>query len=263
MRFRESGILRLAKGLLAAPENALDCAQAVEDLPAAVDAALAGNDVVRAFPVLAAHLELCGACRREFEDLLEIGRAAESGLLPQPAGLPTLPLERIRQRAAALPEEGRPGKFLARFRKYVDQTRATLAEAGDQAKPALVRAGQAARVLLLGPIVPPLHAMPVRNGKLSEVWQREYCLEPLGLRLTLKAREFDRHRFTLRGLIEGEQSFAGMGVGLLARESGELLDSARIDSANTFSFHDLGPGSYEIRLDVTETDAIVLAGVDI
>lgn len=263
MRVSESEILRLAKGLLAAPESALDCAQAVEWLPAAVDAAVAGEDVARAFPDLAAHLELCGTCRQEFGDLLEIARAAESGSLPQPAGDRAFRLERLRQRAAEMPQEGWRKDFLRRLRRYMDQTRAEFAGAGAQVKSALGRAGQAVSALLVGPQLPPFQPLPVRDGELSGVWQREYHLEPLELRLTLKAREFDRRHFTLRGLVEGKSSFAGMGVGLLDGESGELLDSTRVDSANTFSFHDLAPGRYEIRLDVTETEAIVLTEVDI
>ena len=262
MRFRQSEILRLAKGLLAAPESALDCGQAAEWLPAAVDAAIAGEDVARGFPDLAAHLKFCSPCLQAFEDLVEIARRAESASLPQPVGVQPSRFRRIIRQATAR-KEGWRGKFLARFRKYMEQVQSGLGQAGDEAVPRLARTGQAMSVLLVGPREPSLQMLPVRGRKLSQVWQRDYELAPLKLRLTLKAREFDRHRFTLRGLIEGKTSFAGMGVALLARESGELLDAARVDSTNTFSFHNLGPGCYEIRLDVSESEAITLTGVDI
>ena len=74
----------MVEALLAAPEEALACDQVSAQLPAAVDAAIAGGDIGKRFPQLAAHLQLCDQCRQEFEDLLDITQMAEAGNLPEP-----------------------------------------------------------------------------------------------------------------------------------------------------------------------------------
>jgi hypothetical protein len=84
VKYKKSEILRMVEALLAAPEETLACDQVSAQLPAAVDAAIAGEDINKRFPQLVAHLQLCDQCRQEFEDLLDITQVAEAGNLPEP-----------------------------------------------------------------------------------------------------------------------------------------------------------------------------------
>ena len=263
MRLKKPEILRLAKGLLAAPDKACDCHRAAEWLPAAVDAAIAGADLAQAFPELVIHLELCGACRQEFRDLLAVARMHEANALPQPARYPHFSLQQLQEREASATPAAGWSEFLIRFRRYLDQVRAGTGEAGAGVLRDIVRAGERAFALLLQPTRPSFQALPTRHRPAVETPQLSYTVAALGLTLTLKVREFDRHRFTIRGLIEAAQSFAGLGICLLPPDDDDPLDCTQVDSANTFSFHEVGPGHYRVRLDITETEALTLTDVDI
>jgi hypothetical protein len=208
----------MVEALLAAPEETLACDQVPVQLPAAVDAAIAGEDISKRFPQLVAHLQLCDQCLQEFEDLLDITQMAEAGNLPEPEQFPQFSFQRVSRRAEETLSTTDRGQFLI---------------------------------------------MPVRSFPPPPTRQFAYSVEPLGLQVTLKAREFERHRFTIRGLIEGDQAFEGLGVSLLSSEDNEPLDCTAVDDANTFSFHSVSPGHYSIRLDVTPEEGIYLTGVDI
>ncbi len=257
MKYRKSEVLRMVKGLLAAPEDALDCGQALARLPAAVDAVIAGKDVAEDFPRLMAHLEMCDQCCREFEDLLEITRRAKTGALLEPERLPRFDLQQVRERVRKTSPKAKRGQFLARFRRYLETLRTETLGAGV----AVLR--DATLSLLIAPARPALQPVPVRAPSPPPTRQSIYPIEPLGLQITLNVREFERHRFTIRGLIESDTTFEGVGVTLFSSEDDEPLDSTQVDDTNTFSFHGVGPGRYSIRLDLTGEEAILLTDVDI
>lgn len=263
MKQRKSEMLRMVEHILAAPDDALTCSQVSAQLPAAVDATTAGEDVVVRFPRLAAHLGLCDQCRREFEDLLEITRMAEAGTLPQPERLPRFSLQQVRQRAGKTSPAMERGQFLTRLRQYLETLRADALEPGVGALRDAVREGTLALSLLVAPVRPAFQPVPIRAPLPLQTRRSAYHIQPLGLQITLNVREFERHRFTVRGLIEGDVAFDGLGVSLLSSDDSEPLDCTRVDDTNTFSFHGVGPGRYSIRLDVTEEEAIYLTDVDI
>jgi hypothetical protein len=263
VKYENSEILRMVEALLAAPEDTLACDQVLAQLPAAVDAAIAGENINKRFPHLVAHLQLCDQCHQEFEDLLDITRMAEAGNLPEPDQFPQPSFQRVSQRAEEeLPATDRR-QFLMRFRQYLETLRADALEPGIEILRDMMRGGTSAFGLLVKPTPSALHPMPVRSSPPPPTRQFAYGVEPLGLQVTLKAREFERHRFTIRGLIEGDQAFEGLGVSLLSSEDNEPLDCTAVDDANTFSFHSVSPGRYSIRLDVTPEEGIYLTDVDI
>jgi hypothetical protein len=261
MRIERSKMIRMVKGVLAAPDDALACEAVSGQLPGAVDAAVAGEDVSKSFPGLAAHLEMCSECHREFEDLLEITQMAEAGALPELGCLPQLSLEQLKRRVEREASAER-GRFLARFRQYLEAIREGALEPGIEALGHRVREGTSTLALLIAPVHPRLRPVVVRSPPLPEGSEFAYPIEPLDLQITLKVREFERRRFTLRGLIESEQELNGLGVCLLSSDD-ELLDCTQVDEANTFSFHGVGPGHYVVRLDFTAEEALCLTDVDI
>jgi hypothetical protein len=253
----------MVEALLAAPEETLACDQVPVQLPAAVDAAIAGEDISKRFPQLVAHLQLCDQCRQEFEDLLDITQMAEAGNLPEPEQPPQFSFRRVSRRAEETLSTTDRGQFLMRFRQYLETLRADALEPGMEILRDMVRGGTSALALLVKPAPSALYPMPVRSFPPPPTRQFAYSVEPLGLQVTLKTREFERHRFTIRGLIEGDQAFEGLGVSLLSSKDNEPLDCTAVDDANTFSFHSVSPGHYSIRLDVTPEEGIYLTGVDI
>ena len=253
----------MIEALLATPEETLACDQVSVHLPAAVDAAIAGEDINKRFPLLVAHLQLCDQCHQEFEDLLDITQVAEAGNLPELEQFPQLSFQRVSRRAGDVLSATDRGQFLIRFRQYLETLRADALEPGMEIIRDMVRGGTSAFALLVKPAPSALYPVSVRSSPPPPTRQFAYGVELLGLQVTLKAREFKLHRFTIRGLIEGDQAFEGLGVSLLSSEDNELLDCTAVDDANTFSFHSVGPGHYSIRLDVTPEEGIYLTGVDI
>ena len=263
MKQKRSEILRMARGILAAPDDALACRQVSAQLPAAVDARIAGEDIAERFPDLAAHLEFCAPCRRQFEELLEITQVAEAGHLAEPERLPQFSLQQVRARAEKAPASSERGRFLLRLRRYLEALQAHAVEPGVEALRKVIREGTSTLALLVIPARPAFQPMPVRSSLPLQTRQFAYHIEPVDLQVTLKVREFERHRFTVRGLIESDHAFDGLGVSLLSSEDDELLDCTRVDDTNTFSFHSLGPGHYSVRLDITAEEAVYFTGVDI
>src|SRR3990172_1622064 len=61
-------------------------------IPALVDAEMAGENIASLFPDLLAHLDTCPTCDAEYAALLELAMAEEGGELPQPNNFPPLRL---------------------------------------------------------------------------------------------------------------------------------------------------------------------------
>lgn len=261
MKQKKSQVLQMIKGVLAAPDDALACDQALAQLPVAVDAMIVGEDIAECFPRFVAHLELCSQCRRQFKELLDITQMAEAGRLPEPKHIPQFDLQQVRQRAEKASSTMEHGQFLARFRQHLKALQSDVLESGSQVLRDLVREGTSL-ALLVNPARATFQPVPVRAPLPLQTHQLTYHVEAVDLRITLNVREFERHRFTIRGLIEGDQIFEGLGVVLLSSDD-EPFDSTRIDDANTFSFHGVSSGHYSIQLDVTPEEAIYLTDVDI
>jgi hypothetical protein len=255
-------VLRMIKGVLAAPDDALACDQIIAHLPAAVDATIVGDDITKRFPQLVAHLELCSQCRRQFEELLDITQMAEAGSLPEPKRFPQFDLQQVRRHAEKASSTMERGQFLVRFRQHLEALQTDALEPGAEALRELVRKGASSLALLVSPVRPEFQPLPVRAPFPLQTRQLTYRIEAADLQITLNVREFERHRFTIRGLIEGDQAFDGLGVALLSSDD-EPLDSTRVDDANTFSFHSVSSGHYSIQLDITPEESIHLTDVDI
>jgi hypothetical protein len=245
--------VRIIKEIAGASDEALDCRQAQSQLPAVVDTAISGQDVSHHFPKIVAHMQLCNQCRQDYEDLLEVTQMAAEGRLPAPEQIPVFERQEIQQRLRP-PQD----RFLVEFRQYLETLAADTRKASQDALEKLMREGANVLGLLLVPAEPVLERAPVRAQ--FESRQFTYQVEALGLEITLKLREFDRHRFTVRGLIGHDVAWDKMGVCLLALEN-EELDCTKVDEANTFTFHNVPPGQYRIRFDLTTEETLYLDGL--
>jgi hypothetical protein len=260
---KKSKIIQIVRGILATPDNALDCGSVLAQLPAVVDAAIGGEDISDRFPQFAAHIEACDQCRRQFEELLEISQLAEAGSLCEPKRFPQFSFHQVWRQGEKAPSTIGRERLLDRFRQHLETLQSEAAKSGTDVVRNLIAGETPALALLVKPDPPSFQPMAVRAPRSFETRQLTYQIEPIDLRITLTAREFERHRFTVRALIEGGQRLGGLGVALLSSEGNEPLDCTRVDDVNTFSFHGVHPGRYSIRLDMTPEEAIYLTDVNI
>lgn len=264
MKLKSSELLRLAKGLLEGPDEVLDCRPVTAHLPAAVDAVMEGQSLHECFPYIAAHLKICPQCRREFEELCQLTHTMELGSLLDPASYPSFDYQRISEQAYEERAKIPYCAFMVRFRHYVQTLRKDIVEAGNRLSRITLDDTAPALLLSVKPdisLVPRL--VPLRTPPPSQTRQLVYPLEPIDLQVTLNIREFDHHLFTIRGLIETDQVFAGLDVVLLCSDGQQAVDCTKVDDTNTFSFHNISPDKYAICLTFTPEERICLTDVDI
>jgi hypothetical protein len=66
---------QLVRGILSTAPEEIGCDECYEEIDRFVELKLAGKDAAEAMPLVHDHLQRCGACREEFEALLEALRS--------------------------------------------------------------------------------------------------------------------------------------------------------------------------------------------
>jgi hypothetical protein len=82
-------LVHLARAVVGLPDTGIECEEAQASLPAYVDAEVASQNIVTAYPLVKRHLDLCPACAEAYIDLLELALAEERGAVPVLEGYPT------------------------------------------------------------------------------------------------------------------------------------------------------------------------------
>ena len=72
-------IVRLLQGILALHEAEVDCETCTEQIDCLAELVAVGYDPSKLLPAVQAHLDCCSDCREEFEALVCILRAQQSG----------------------------------------------------------------------------------------------------------------------------------------------------------------------------------------
>ncbi len=79
----------LARAVAGSPDPALTCEECRSQLPAFVDAEVGGLSASVRYPEIKRHLDLCAACAAEYQALLELALAEDSGAIVASAAFPT------------------------------------------------------------------------------------------------------------------------------------------------------------------------------
>jgi hypothetical protein len=254
---------RLAHALdiaFSTPEREILCSECSSLIPALVDTQIAGANAAARYPDAWLHVQRCPDCREEYEELLEMRRLAEAEALAEPERYPQF----------VVPTVGKA--WPSRKLSWLEQAREAMGQIALQVKRGQAYAGAAIQIHIESGIekitfaLTPVRLVPQLAEERGTLPSRYlYELEDLGLEVTVGVRAFARGQKTVKGQIflrPGEvQRLAGTPVHLL-RDAERVLSTA-LDETGSFTFMQVSPESYSIIMELGDSKAIRLDGIQV